>query len=219
MCHPAAIGLGVGALSAYSTQKAQVAQHEAAVGAYNANIDASTQAKVEADRQINLNQAQAEEKAALEKIANNLQTRRLSAKTSVAQGETGAIQNNNAIMQDMMRQGLVANNMISSNMQREGMQRHEGRVQQQSNYQSRINSVARPDWDSSGALMNSLLAGASTGLQAGMGAAMMGIGSAAAAGTPAAFAGTNGMQSAVANPITGAVPQMSLAPTNSFFIN
>ena len=65
--------------------------------------------------------------------------------------------------------------------------------------------------------MGSLLLGAQAGLSAGMGASMMGIGS--AAGAPAAFAGSNGMQSAVANPITGAVPQMSLAPTNSFFIN
>lgn len=184
MCNPVAIGLGVGGLSAYSAQRAQVAQHEAAVDAYNANIAASTQAKVEADRQINLNQIQAEEKAAQEKIANNLQSRRLTAKASAAQSESGAISNNNAIVQDMMRQGLIANNMISSNMQREGMQRHESRLQQQSNYQSRINSVARPDWDSTDALLNSAMAGVSTGLSAGAGAAMMGIGSGATSTPP-----------------------------------
>ncbi len=165
MCNPAlyAIGGGLGALQAHATHEAQKAQHEAAVGAYLGNIDESQKAKIEADRQINLNQAQEEEKAAQEKIANNLINRRTMAKGVQAQAETGAISNTGAIVQDMMRQGLMQNNMISANLARAGQQRQESRYIQEANYQSRINSVARPEWDSSSAIVNSVLAGVQTG--------------------------------------------------------
>lgn len=186
MCHPAMwiAGGGLGILQAKASFDAQKAQHEAAVEAYMGNIDASTQAKIEADRQLNLNQAQLQEKSAQEKIANNLQSRRLASKATVAQGETGAIANTDVIVQDMMRQGLMANNMISSNVAREGAQRNESRLQQRSNYQSRINAVARPEWDQSAALTTSILAGAQTGVQTAGAIGMMGVGGGAPTGTP-----------------------------------
>ena len=180
MCEPlsmttlAIIGGSVGTLQAYATHEGQIAQHEAAVEGYLGNIDAASQAKIEADRQINLNQAQAEEKAAQEKIANALTNQRLTARARQASSATGAIQNNSAILQDMRRQGLMANNMISSNLQREAAQRNENRHMQRSNYQSRINQVARPEWDSSRAGLTSLMSGISTGVSTAAALGMMG---------------------------------------------
>jgi ATPase subunit of ABC transporter with duplicated ATPase domains len=176
MCNPAlAIGGVLGGLQAVSTFNQAKAAHESQVEAYMGNIDAATQAKVEADRQLRLNQAQSEEKAAQEKISNELQSMRLQSKARQAQSETGAISNSNAIIQDMARQGLVANNMISANIAREQAQRNESFHTQRSNYQSRINAVARPEWDQGAVLTTSLLSGASTGLMAAGAAGAAGV--------------------------------------------
>jgi hypothetical protein len=183
MCSPILIGSAVGGLQTINSMQMAADQHDAQVGAYMANIEASQQAKIEADRQINLNEVQAQEKAAQEKIANDLQARQLVSRGKIAQAESGAIQNTNVLLNDMVRQGLVANNMISANYAREDAQRFESRTQQRSNYQSRINQVARPDYDSGQVLMGSLLSGAQAGLMAGMGAHAMGIGAPAAAAT------------------------------------
>lgn len=176
MCTIAA-AVGIGALQGINQMGMAADAHDAQVGAYMANIDASQQAKIEADRQINLEQAQAEEKEAQEKIANALQTRRLTSKATVATGETGAIQNNSAIIQDMVRQGLMSNNMLSANASREDAQRNETRTQQVSNYQSRINSVARPEWDGTRQLIGAALGGAATGASIAGGAKSLGLGS------------------------------------------
>lgn len=176
MCNPAlAIGAGLGVLQASATYDQAKAAHESQVAAYMGNIDAATDAKIEADRQLRLNQAQEEEKAAQEKISNELQSMRLQSRTKQAQAQTGAISNSNAIIQDMARQGLVANTMISSNLAREQAQRNESFNTQRANYQSRINAVARPEWDQGAAVTSAVLAGASTGASAAGAAGTAGV--------------------------------------------
>ena len=177
MCNPIVIGLGIGALSAISAQRAQKAQHEAATAAYEANVENSIRAKVTTDRQANLNLLQLEESEAEKKISNALRLRRAVSRAELAQAASGAIANNNAVVQDMRRQGLMQENMVSANMNRRFAQFEEGQLSAQSSYTSRINSVARPEWDSSSALTNSLLQGAQSGLAAGSAAQSLGIGS------------------------------------------
>jgi hypothetical protein len=87
MCNPAIVlaGLqfGAGIMQAKEASDAQDA-------AYEENLRASNQAKIDADRQINLQQAQAEEAAAVEKEDTNLETREVLARSVVAGLESGA---------------------------------------------------------------------------------------------------------------------------------
>ena len=177
MCEPISIGLAIGALSAASAQRQAKAQHKAQAAAFEANVKNSEAAKITADRQANLNLAQEEEKNAEVKINNALQLRKSISRAEVAIGDTGGNLNNNAIVQDMRRQGLMSENMASANMGRRLAQFNEGGLTSAANYQSRINSVARPEWDSGSVLTTSLLQGASSGLAAGSAASSMGIGS------------------------------------------
>lgn len=177
MCEPISIGLAIGAMSAVSAQRAQKAQHEAATAAYEANVENTTRAKATTDRQANLNLLQMEEKAAEEKIRNALNLRRAVSRAELAQAASGAMANNNAVVQDMRRQGLMQENMAAANMSRRLAQFDESQVAAESTYASRINSVARPEWDSSSVLTTSLLQGTQAGLSAGAAAQSMGIGS------------------------------------------
>lgn len=188
MCNPIVIGLAIGGLSAVSAQRAQKAQHEAAAAAYEANVENTVRAKVTTDRQANLNLLQMEEKAAEEKIKNALNLRRAVSRAELAQAASGAMANNNAVVQDMRRQGLMQENMASANMSRRLAQFDESQLAGESTYASRINSVARPEWDSSSVATTSLLQGAQSGLAAGAAAQSMGIGGGGATtATPTSF--------------------------------
>jgi hypothetical protein len=139
----------------------QQAMSDAQDAAYEENLRASNQAKMDADRQINLQQAQEEESAAQTMINNDLQTRVLGSRAQVAAAESGGMLNNNAVIQDVVRQGLVANNMTSQNLDRTVSQLREQRLGARSTAQSRINSVSK------GTGVNYLGAGLQ-GAQAGM---------------------------------------------------
>ena len=140
MCDPIAIA---GASFASSIMQAQAAS-DAQDAAYEENLRASTQAKRDADRQINLQQAQSQEAAAQEQIANDLQTKQTLARAVVAGGESGAMGNSTvAAQENVIRQGLEANTMITQNLGREIAQLREEGLGAMSNYQSRVNSVSR----------------------------------------------------------------------------
>jgi hypothetical protein len=120
------------------------AASDAQDAAYDENLRAATQAKRDADRQINLQQAQADEAAAQEQIANELQSRELLARAVVAGGESGANGNSTvAAQENIIRQGLEANTMVTQNLGREVAQLGEDRSGAKSNYTSRVNSVSR----------------------------------------------------------------------------
>lgn len=128
---------------------------------------AAVQAKVDADRQINLQQLQNDEAAAVEAFNNDARTKELVARSVVAGGESGAIGNtNNAIISNVMRQGLEANTMITQNLDRETAQLGETRLGQQSTYQSRINAVSGGAGVSFGQVAGAVAGGAQTGLGA-----------------------------------------------------
>jgi len=112
--------------------------------AYKSRATTANQAKVDTDRQLNLQQAQLDEKAAQEKIAQNLQTQQIASTATTAAGESGGFLNNDAVIQDMVRQGLEANTMTTQNLERNIAQIGEQRLGAKSTAQSRINEIARP---------------------------------------------------------------------------
>lgn len=201
MCDP--VSIGIGALSMVNSIQQQQAMSDAQDAAYEENLRASNQAKMDADRQINLQQAQEQEAAAQSMINNDLQTRVLGSRAQVAAAESGGMLNNNAVIQDIVRQGLVANNMTSQNLGRTTAQLGEQRLGARSTAQSRINSVSK------GTGVNYLGAGLQ-GAQTGM--MFQGMGNPFAKGKTVSASTTTGSMSATKNPFTGQTPQMSVAP-------
>ena len=118
--------------------------HQAQKAAYNANKQNALQANEDELRQINLQEAQEDTKAAEEQLANDLNTMQTASRATVAGGESGALLNNNSILQDIARQGEVANTGITQNLGRSEQQLQEERLGTKTRAQSRINSVAKP---------------------------------------------------------------------------
>lgn len=162
MCEPttlAMISTGMSVMGANQQAKAQEAQ-------YQANLEASLQAQADEQRMINLQQSQEQEKAAQEKIANDLQVKQTASRVQAT--DTGAIINNNAVMQDIVRQGLEANTGISQNLERSDAQAREEMRGAKSRAQSRINSVSRPSKAATGlAIGSALVSGAQDYRKAG----------------------------------------------------
>jgi hypothetical protein len=144
------------------------AASDAQDAAYEENLRASTQAKRDADRQINLQESQAQEAAAQEQIANDLETRETLARAVVAGGESGANGNSTvAVQENIVRRGLEANTMITQNLGREQQQLSEERLGVRSNYTSRVNSVSQGAGVGLGTVLGAVAGGASAGLSAG----------------------------------------------------
>ena len=167
MCEPVSISIALGAMSAAASIQQANAASDAQDAAKAESDRAAVQAKVDADRQINLQQLQNDEAAAVEAFTNDARTKELVARSVVAGGESGAIGNtNNAIIANVMRQGLEANTMVTQNLGRETAQLGEARLGQQSTYQSRINAVSGGAGVSFGQVMGAVAGGAQTGLGA-----------------------------------------------------
>ena len=214
MCEPVSISIALGAMSAAASIQQANAASDAQDAAKAESDRAAVQAKVDADRQINLQQLQNNEAAAVEAFNNDARTKELVARSVVAGGESGAIGNtNNAIIANVMRQGLEANTMVTQNLGRETAQLGEARLGQQSTYQSRINAVSGGAGVSFGQVMGAVAGGAQTGL--GAYSSMSSIG-ANSAGGGLTSATTSGSQSATKNVFTGNTPQMSVGPKFKF---
>jgi len=140
MCDPAT-AMAV-ASTAISTAGA-VQGHNAQNKAYVQNAQMARIAKMDEDRMINLREAQEQEAAAQQQIEQDRQTQELAARANVAGGESGGFLNNNAVIQDIVRQGLEANTTTGQNLERTKAQLSEQRLGANTRAQSRINSVAK----------------------------------------------------------------------------
>ena len=147
---------GLGVASAITGANAQA-------DAYEANAEMANRAKMDEDRMINLRQSQEQEKAAQQKIAQDLETQQIASRVQAT--DSGGFLNNNAVMQDIVRQGLVANNMTTQNLERTTAQLQEDRRGATTRAQSRINSVARPSRTATGLQIGSGLVSAGTSYQ------------------------------------------------------
>lgn len=126
---------GLGMASAYQGAKAQADMAEQ--NAENANEGLKDQ-----HRLINLKEAEEQEKYASEKIARDLEAQKVASRVKAT--DSGGFLNNDAITQDIMRQGLVADTMASQNLERASAQYGEQRKSATTSAQSRINQVAPP---------------------------------------------------------------------------
>lgn len=163
MCDPVSATIGIA--SAASQMMAAQAASDAQDAAYEENVRASNQAKMDADRQINLQEAQAQEAAAQEQILNDLETKQILARAVVAGGESGAQGNSiSAVQENIVRQGLEANTMVTQNLGREISQLSEERLGARSNHTSRINSVSQGAGVGWGTALGAISSGASSGI-------------------------------------------------------
>jgi hypothetical protein len=153
MCEPATL-MAIASTTMNVMGAAQ--EHQAQKAKYNANVSASHAAQIDEQRQLNIQKAQTQESAAQEKIATDLKTREMASR--VVATDTGAVQNNNPILQDIMRQGLESNTMVSQNLERTDQQHLEALRGAKSKTQSRINSVSKPSSTATGLKIASALA-------------------------------------------------------------
>lgn len=126
------------------------------------NAEAANKAKMDEDQQININQANQQQDAAEQKIRNNQEARKAAARARVAEGESGGSLNNNAVLQDIMAQGLSGNNQISTNLDRLEVDTKYQKIAATNRAQSRINSVAMPSNLSAGLQIGSDIASGAT---------------------------------------------------------
>ena len=113
--------------------------------AYQENAEQANQAKMKDDQQTMIRRQQEEEDAAQAKVKTDLEARKAAARARVAEGESGGFLNNNAVIQDIFRQGLTANQATTQNLERSNLNTQFQLQANQNRAQSRINSVAQPD--------------------------------------------------------------------------
>ena len=165
MCHPA-VFIGLGALQ--MQQQAQQAKSMAiAQGkAFEANAKNAMNAFVDNSRQLNLKDRQQKEAAMSAQMQSDLKAMQLKATAKVAGANSGVFLNNDAVMQNLTRQGLVSGESIQTKLGRAEAQLQEARYGATTTYQSRINSVAAPTFNKSNVLLGAGLAGLQTGMAA-----------------------------------------------------
>ena len=113
--------------------------------AFEENAEQANIAKMKDDQQTMIRRQQEEEDAAQAKVKTDLEARKAAARARVAEGESGGFLNNNAVIQDIFRQGLTANQMTTQNLQRSNLNTQFQLQANENRAQSRINSVAQPD--------------------------------------------------------------------------
>jgi len=140
MCDPVSLAVASTAMSVAGASQA----HQAQKVKEQVNRRNALKAQKDEQRQINIQSAQEDTAAAEQKLQTDLDTRVMAARATVAGGESGAVLNNNAILQDIERQGLVANTAVDRNLGNTMLGLQEQRLGAKSRTQSRINSVSKP---------------------------------------------------------------------------
>jgi len=151
--------VATGAMGIASATQAHKAQ-EAQAAANNQN---ALRAQIDNDRQLNLQESQEDTAAAEKKLQTDLDTRVMQSRAAVAGGESGAILNNSAVIQDIERQGLMANTTIDRNFENTVQGLREERLGTRSRTQSRINSVSKPSSTATGLKIGQSVLGAAQG--------------------------------------------------------
>lgn len=165
MCEPISISIAMAAATAYTQQRQQEAAHEAQKQAHKANKLAANQSAMNEHRSLNERETQEAMKTAQEKNQSKLEATRALGQARTSAGEAGVGgQAVNSLLSDIHRQNanrtLAINQNYDSSMRQLSTDRHAMEI----NRQSRINSVAKPRYNSALAFTNSALAGGSAGL-------------------------------------------------------
>jgi hypothetical protein len=155
MCNPpllAAASAGMSILGASQAHQAQKVKEQV-------NRRSALAAQNDELRQINIQAAQEDTAAAEQKLQTDLEVMQQTARAEVAGGESGASLNNNAVIQDMERQGLMANTGVDRNLDTTMQGLQEERLGSKSRAQSRINSVSKPSSTATGLKIGQAIVG------------------------------------------------------------
>lgn len=155
MCNPPLLAAASATMSIMGASQA----HQAQKVKEQVNRRNALAAQSDELRQINIQAAQEDTAAAEQKLQTDLDTRVTASRATVAGGESGAILNNNAILQDIERQGLVANTAVDRNLDNTMQGLQEERLGSKSRAQSRINSVSKPSSTATGLKIGQAIVG------------------------------------------------------------
>ena len=156
MCEPATL---LAAASATMTIMGASQAHQAQKVKQQVNRRSALAAQNDELRQINIQAAQEDTAAAEQKLQTDLDTRVMASRATVAGGESGAVLNNNAVLQDIERQGLVSNTAVDRNLGNTMLGLQEQRLGANSRATSRINSVSKPSSTATGLKRGSAIVG------------------------------------------------------------
>ena len=155
MCNPVLLAVG----SAGMNIMGAVQGHQAQKIAHQVNKRNALQGLSDEFRQINLQQGQEDIAASEKQIATSLETDQLKARALVAEGESGAVLNNNMVLQDMERQGLMAETGIARNFDNTLLNLQEERLGAKTKATSRINQVSKPSSTATGLKIGQAIVG------------------------------------------------------------
>tara|TARA_R110002012_G_scaffold39028_1_gene108271 strand:+ start:22 stop:516 length:495 start_codon:yes stop_codon:yes gene_type:complete len=146
MCNPPLLAVASAGMSIMGASQA----HQAQKVKEQVNRRSALAAQTDELRQINIQAAQEDTAAAEQKLQTDLEVMQQTSRAEVAGGESGVSLNNNAVIQDMERQGLVANTGVDRNLDTTMQGLQEERLGSKSRAQSRINSVSKPSSTATG---------------------------------------------------------------------
>ena len=146
MCNPPLLAAASATMSIMGASQA----HQAQKVKEQVNRRNALAAQNDELRQINIQAAQEDTAAAEQKLQTDLEVMQQTSRAEVAGGESGVSLNNNAVIQDMERQGLVANTGVDRNLDTTMQGLQEERLGSKSRAQSRINSVSKPSSTATG---------------------------------------------------------------------
>jgi hypothetical protein len=156
MCEPATL---LAAASATMSIMGASQAHQAQKVKEQVNRRNALAAQTDELRQINIQTAQEDTAAAEQKLQTDLEVMQQTSRAEVAGGESGVSLNNNAVIQDMERQGLVANTGVDRNLDTTMQGLQEERLGSKSRAQSRINSVSKPSSTATGLKIGQAIVG------------------------------------------------------------
>ena len=155
MCNPPLLAAASATMSIMGASQA----HQAQKVKEQVNRRSALAAQTDELRQINIQAAQEDTAAAEQKIQTDLEVMQQTSRAEVAGGESGVSLNNNAVIQDMARQGLVANTGVDRNLDTTMQGLQEERLGSKSRAQSRINSVSKPSSTATGLKIGQAIVG------------------------------------------------------------
>ena len=155
MCNPPLLAAASATMSIMGASQA----HQAQKVKEQVNRRNALAAQNDELRQINIQAAQEDTAAAEQKLQTDLEVMQQTSRAEVAGGESGVSLNNNAVIQDMARQGLVANTGVDRNLDTTMQGLQEDRLGSKSRAQSRINSVSKPSSTATGLKIGQAIVG------------------------------------------------------------
>ena len=155
MCDPVLLATASAGMTILGASQA----HQAQKVKEQVNRRSALAAQTDELRQINIQAAQEDTAAAEQKLQTDLEVMQQTARAEVAGGESGVSLNNNAVIQDMERQGLMANTGVDRNLDTTMQGLQEERLGSKSRAQSRINSVSKPSSTATGLKIGQAIVG------------------------------------------------------------